>query len=334
VTHTYSNVVVAYDYYPYGLPMENRQLEREQTRHNYQGEYAEKDEETGYLAFQLRFYDARIGRWVSPDPYEQFASPYVGMGNLGHISSDPDGGLAVGNFWSNMSSFLFGGYWQTATSFGVANGLFPTVGSALSSAGGFALQNAGTISGAAAGVGRGIVNGRSSVGVEDCCPGLDMRMRSRQAEQLGRQTSRSSQEWYQDLQAVEAEAGGDAALNAAFILGGEAAFAYALRGGRWLYRLWRVRNAARIAKNIIPEGKLANHLFKGANKLADTPANRKLITEISNGRSLGVDSYGKSWYAKTLSDGRQIYTYTQNGIIKGAGINKTPVDIVKRYGLK
>jgi hypothetical protein len=36
VTHTYSNVVVAYDYYPYGLPMENRQLEREQTRHNYQ----------------------------------------------------------------------------------------------------------------------------------------------------------------------------------------------------------------------------------------------------------------------------------------------------------
>jgi RHS repeat-associated protein len=92
VTHTYSNVVVAYDYYPYGLPMENRKLEREETRHNYQGEYAEKDEETGYLAFQLRFYDARIGRWVSPDPYGQYASPYVGMGNLAHMSSDPDGG--------------------------------------------------------------------------------------------------------------------------------------------------------------------------------------------------------------------------------------------------
>ena len=86
--------------------------------------------------------------------------------------------------------------------------------------------------------------------------------------------------------------------------------------------------------NIIPEGKLANHLFKGANKLVDNLANRKLIYEISNGKALGVDAYGKSWFARTLSDGRQIYTYAKDGIIKGAGINSTAVDIIKMYGLK
>ena len=87
-------------------------------------------------------------------------------------------------------------------------------------------------------------------------------------------------------------------------------------------------------KNVMLEGKFANHLFKGMGKLLDTPANRALITKISNGKSLGIDAYGKSWYAKTLSNGTQIYTYAQNGIIKGAGINQTPVDIVARYGLK
>jgi hypothetical protein len=88
------------------------------------------------------------------------------------------------------------------------------------------------------------------------------------------------------------------------------------------------------SKNVMVEGKLANHLFKGAGKLADTPAKRALITKISNGKSLGVDAYGKSWYANTLGNGTQIYSYTQNGIIKGAGLNQTPIDIIARYGLK
>jgi hypothetical protein len=43
-------------------------------------------------AFQLRLWDGRIGRWLSPDPMGQHASPYAGMGNnpVSHI--DPDGG--------------------------------------------------------------------------------------------------------------------------------------------------------------------------------------------------------------------------------------------------
>jgi RHS repeat-associated protein len=88
------------------------------------------------------------------------------------------------------------------------------------------------------------------------------------------------------------------------------------------------------SRNLIPEGSLANHLFKGPNKLADTPQNRKIIEQISNRKTLGVDKYGKNWYAKTMPDGTQIYTYSQNGVIKGAGVNDTVVDIVARYGLR
>ena len=55
---------------------------------------------------------------------------------------------------------------------------------------------------------------------------------------------------------------------------------------------------------------------------------------MSNSSPLGVDIYGKTWYARTMKDGTQIYTYTQNGVIKGAGVNKTVVDLIERYGLK
>jgi hypothetical protein len=38
-------------------------------------------------------YDANVGRWLSPDPYGQFWSPYVGMGNDPINGVDPDGGF-------------------------------------------------------------------------------------------------------------------------------------------------------------------------------------------------------------------------------------------------
>ena len=94
-------------------------------------------------------------------------------------------------------------------------------------------------------------------------------------------------------------------------------------------------------KNLIPEGKLGNHLFKSVRdglKLSDNPANRNLITKLSNGKSLGTDAFGKSWYAKNFygpeGNVMQIFSYTQNGIIKGAGINSTPINLIKTYGLK
>ncbi len=45
-------------------------------------------------AFQLRLWDGRLGRWLSPDPMGQYSSPYLGMGNNPIGMIDPDGGLA------------------------------------------------------------------------------------------------------------------------------------------------------------------------------------------------------------------------------------------------
>jgi RHS repeat-associated protein len=87
-----SPVVAGADYYPFGLVMENREITDEPYRYGYQGQFSEKDEVTGWNQFELRNYDSRTGRWLSADPYGQFHSPYVGMGNNPHMSSDPNGG--------------------------------------------------------------------------------------------------------------------------------------------------------------------------------------------------------------------------------------------------
>ncbi|WP_427501413.1 RHS repeat-associated core domain-containing protein [Methylomonas sp. MED-D] len=90
-------------------------------------------------------------------------------------------------------------------------------------------------------------------------------------------------------------------------------------------------------KNTIPTGKLANHIFSGKEgKLEDSIANRELLTKLSNeiANFIGVDKYGKSWFSQTMPDGSQVYSYTQNGVIKGAGRNPAFVDLVVRYGLK
>lgn len=79
------------DYYPFGMPMPNRNLEGDY-RYKYQGQ--EKDPETGKEAFELRLWDSRIGRWLTTDPYRQFHSPYLGMGNNPVSVIDPDGGFA------------------------------------------------------------------------------------------------------------------------------------------------------------------------------------------------------------------------------------------------
>ena len=86
-------LVSATDYYPGGMPMPGRQfVNGKPYRYGYQGEFAETDEETGKPAFQLRLYDPRINRWLSPDPMRQYHSPYMAMGNNPISRIDPDGG--------------------------------------------------------------------------------------------------------------------------------------------------------------------------------------------------------------------------------------------------
>ena len=82
----------ATDYYPFGMIMPARNLTTNQYRYGYQGQ--EVDPETGKPAFQLRLWDARIGRWLTTDPAGQYASPYMGMGNNPIRKIDPDGAKA------------------------------------------------------------------------------------------------------------------------------------------------------------------------------------------------------------------------------------------------
>ena len=92
VEHTYGNIAVATDRYPFGLAMAGRELERIKWRYGYQGDFAEEDEETGWNSFELRNYDAVIGRWLTVDPMLVGFSPYIGMANNPVSSVDPDGG--------------------------------------------------------------------------------------------------------------------------------------------------------------------------------------------------------------------------------------------------
>lgn len=93
VTHLHSPFVAGGDYYPFGLTMDDRQIKVEDYRYGYQGQYSEENTQTGWNEFELRMYDSRIARWISPDPYGQYASPYIGMGNNPVNQVDPNGGL-------------------------------------------------------------------------------------------------------------------------------------------------------------------------------------------------------------------------------------------------
>ncbi|HEY9003264.1 MAG TPA: RHS repeat-associated core domain-containing protein, partial [Mucilaginibacter sp.] len=83
-----ADIVTYNDYYPYGSVAQSTSTPY---RYTYQGAYAEKDEVTGWNNFQLRMYDAKIGRWLTIDPAGQFASPYEGMGNNPVTGTDPTG---------------------------------------------------------------------------------------------------------------------------------------------------------------------------------------------------------------------------------------------------
>jgi len=85
------------DYYPYGWVLPGRNGNNGTAyRYGFQGEFAEKDAETGWNAFELRMYESRLGRWMATDPYDQYWSPYIGMGNNPINGVDPNGGAFNG----------------------------------------------------------------------------------------------------------------------------------------------------------------------------------------------------------------------------------------------
>ncbi len=93
------------DYYPYGLVHEHYDGSIA-ARNGYQGQYSTINNETGLNEFELRQYDPVIGRWTSMDPYGQYPSPYVGMGNNPVNSIDKDGGKRSPIFDELTGEFL------------------------------------------------------------------------------------------------------------------------------------------------------------------------------------------------------------------------------------
>ena len=97
------------DYYPYGSLMPGRLMVSDNYRFGYQGQFAEKDEETGFDHFELRQWDGRLGRWMTTDPAGQFWSSYLGMGNSPVCRFDINGGVTPG-FISGSGKFFWTDY--------------------------------------------------------------------------------------------------------------------------------------------------------------------------------------------------------------------------------
>lgn len=93
-----SNAVVlesVADYYAFGAPIAGRNIQSTSPLYQFttQGQQTDTElENKGFVEFELRFLETRLGRWLSPDPYAQHWSPYVSMGNNPVSRVDPDGG--------------------------------------------------------------------------------------------------------------------------------------------------------------------------------------------------------------------------------------------------
>jgi RHS repeat-associated protein len=96
-------VRVAYDYYPFGLTWHNpAEFHTPEGIHDHA--YQDKEyqwNEFGAGAgmalydFHARMYDPATATWSVPDPAEQFANPYLAMGNNPVVGVDPDGRFVV-----------------------------------------------------------------------------------------------------------------------------------------------------------------------------------------------------------------------------------------------
>lgn len=97
---TAGNIIEENHYYAYGLKIATLSSKKLgdsyegnlKNNYLYQGAYNEMDDDIGWNDFALRNYDAQIGRWVQQDPYQEFSSPYLGMGNDPINLTDPSGG--------------------------------------------------------------------------------------------------------------------------------------------------------------------------------------------------------------------------------------------------
>jgi len=114
VRHDRGRIIEENHYYAHGLKIaaiSSKAYGAPNNNYGYQGDFSEMDDDLGWNDFELRSYGPQIGRFLQNDPYDQFASGYVGMGNDPVNGVDPSGGLfggpgllTPGGFWNG--SFL------------------------------------------------------------------------------------------------------------------------------------------------------------------------------------------------------------------------------------
>lgn len=101
VNHKRGQLIADDHYYAYGLRIAaisskavSSSLNPKTVNFGYSGSFAEELEDFGlnYNEFFFRTYDPQIGRWTTVDPYNEFPSPYTGIGNDPINNTDPSGG--------------------------------------------------------------------------------------------------------------------------------------------------------------------------------------------------------------------------------------------------
>ena len=83
------------NYYPHGSVLPGLNYNNSLGgRYAYQGQFTETENQINELSFELRNYNPLLGRFATTDPYDQYNSPYIAMGNNNPNMIDPDGGAA------------------------------------------------------------------------------------------------------------------------------------------------------------------------------------------------------------------------------------------------
>jgi RHS repeat-associated protein len=97
--------ILAYDdYYPFGQNMDYRSYNNGFADARYKYTEKERDSETGYDYFGARYYDARVGRWMSVDPLAEISpdlAPFVYAHNNSMVFIDPSGMLDTSSTGEN-----------------------------------------------------------------------------------------------------------------------------------------------------------------------------------------------------------------------------------------
>lgn len=101
-------ILSANEFYPFGMVTPGRNLISSIDKINY-GYQGKELDQTGLNAFPLRMYDARLGRWLRTDPFYQYNSAYMAMGNNPISIVDPTGGWGEDGEPINVPTFTICG---------------------------------------------------------------------------------------------------------------------------------------------------------------------------------------------------------------------------------